>query len=218
LSDDRVGRGILPDARILFVRGQEVDERFELYSVLPASGARPAKLSGVLPAAGDVAFGFAPTPDGTRVVFAADRDVDGSLQLFVSPVDGSAAPLELSPAFGAGESKGVDATGAPLVWVTGDSARVLFVLDGSGEQLLGVPLDGSSPAVPVSALAPPSDGLPLERGAVQFTRDGRSAVYRAASRSLAVSSSSPLPSRVAPACGSRPRRAPRRTSRPASSC
>lgn len=166
--------------RIVFVRDQELELQFELYSVLSTPGATPVKLSGNLPAQGDVARGFELTPDATRVVFAADRDVDGALQLFVSPLDGSLAPRELSPTLAPGESVGVDAAGAPLAWITPDSSRALFVLAGSHRRLLSVPLDGSSPAVALGTPPAPGAGLPPERGAVQFARNGLTAVYRAA--------------------------------------
>lgn len=86
-------------SRILYVADQQQDEVFELYSASTAGGP-VVKLSGTLAAGGDVSTSPAPriTPDGQRVLFLADKLVDGRVELWSAPFDGSAPATRLNPA------------------------------------------------------------------------------------------------------------------------
>lgn len=76
---------------VVFVADKQVDEVFELFSV-PIAGGAVIKLSPLLPAGGDVVTGphSGPkiTPDGTRVVYAADQGVNGIDNLYSVPIGG----------------------------------------------------------------------------------------------------------------------------------
>lgn len=89
---------ISPDgAHVVYVADQEVDERFELYSVAMA-GSAPVKLNGPLVPDGDVAPyvlnastsdpTFLITPDSSTVIYRADQDIDGKFELFQVPIAG----------------------------------------------------------------------------------------------------------------------------------
>jgi Tol biopolymer transport system component len=76
---------------VVFVADKQVDEVFELFSV-PIAGGAVVKLSPLLPAGGDVVTGphSGPkiTPDGTRVVYAADQGVNGIDNIYSVPIGG----------------------------------------------------------------------------------------------------------------------------------
>lgn len=78
----------------VFVADKLVDETFELFSV-PLVGGAVTKLNPALPAGGDVAAGqnAGPkiTPDGTRVVYAADQQTNGIENVYVVPIGGGPA-------------------------------------------------------------------------------------------------------------------------------
>src|SRR5262249_3552913 len=88
---------ISPDStRVVYRADQAVNDRFVLLSVPLDGSAPPVTISGAMITAGDVDFApFALTSDGTRVVYMADAHVDGAPELFVTPIDGSAAPTRL---------------------------------------------------------------------------------------------------------------------------
>ncbi len=95
--------------RVVYRADQVSDNRFDLFSV-PIGGPRPPHgqpdgerrsrvtlLSG-LPSGRAVEQGWSISPDGTQVVFRADADTAGELELYRAPVDGSVAPAKLSAA------------------------------------------------------------------------------------------------------------------------
>ena len=104
------------------------------------------RLSGTLARCGDVGA-FRISPDGARVVFSADLESGGVVELFVAPLDGSAAPLRLSAPFGAGG--GVERSpypSFPPFEFTPDASRVLYYARaGTGNPLMlhCATLDGS---------------------------------------------------------------------------
>ncbi|MEQ1894744.1 MAG: hypothetical protein ABL998_19550, partial [Planctomycetota bacterium] len=130
-----------------------------LYSVPIDGSATPVKLSGSLVEGGDVqlngSFGPRISTDGRRVVYGADGRVDERIELFVVPVDGSAAPRLLS-----GELQSAGDVQSDFV-LTPDSRRVLYRADARVDErfeLFSVPLDGSAaPARLGPELAP--DGV-----------------------------------------------------------
>jgi Tol biopolymer transport system component len=79
---------ISPDgSRVAYLADQDTDNVTELYSV-PLAGPASAgvKLNGHLVDGGDVA-GFAFSPAGSRVVYAADQDRDDVIELYVTGMD-----------------------------------------------------------------------------------------------------------------------------------
>src|SRR5688572_20682624 len=87
-----------PDgAWIVYVADQVMDGIDELFAVPSDGSAAAVKLSGTLVAGGDVVPGttpraFAVSADSLRVVYVADATVDGHLDLWSAPIDGSSAP------------------------------------------------------------------------------------------------------------------------------
>jgi Tol biopolymer transport system component len=93
-----------PDgSKLAFTGDLRTDEVFELF-VAPADGSTPpVAVSGTLVTGGDVALdGFAWSPDGTRLAFVADKQTDGTNELFVVPADGVTEPIEVSGTLVAG--------------------------------------------------------------------------------------------------------------------
>jgi hypothetical protein len=143
---------IVPDgSRVLYLADQDVRGVVELHSV-PLDGSRPAiRLHPQLGPRADVASAFEPgwplavvTPSGTHVVYRADRDIDELDEVYVVPIDGSAAPLELNGSFGAP----LFHTARPDIAISSDSRTVFYRAGphgGSAVDLYRVPLDGRHP-------------------------------------------------------------------------
>jgi dipeptidyl aminopeptidase/acylaminoacyl peptidase len=103
---------VAPDGTVVFISDLQMDNFNELFAV-PAKGGTPRRISGSMIANGDVdAFEVGPT--GKYVAFTADAAVDGKLELFTVPLDGSQPP---------GRRSG-------LMPVLGDVSRFVFAGDG----------------------------------------------------------------------------------------
>ncbi|MSR63153.1 MAG: hypothetical protein EXS08_11985 [Planctomycetes bacterium] len=154
-----------PDgARVVFRADKDTDEVFELYSA-PRDGSAPAiKISGTLAASEDVLdYGFGQT--GGRVVYRTQPGPGERLRS--APIDGSAAPIELTTsAHQAAYEFRVDPAGTRVVFQAyGPSAIELFT----------VPIDGSTAALQISNSLP---GL-IGPEAFAITPDGSRVVYAA---------------------------------------
>jgi hypothetical protein len=118
-----------------------VDGRLELFSA-PLAGppASAVRLNANLPAGGGVS-GAAPWGDPANLVlYAADQQVQGQMELWAAPIDGSAAPHSIS---------GTMVAGSDVVNVgvaNADRSRVVFSADRLVDErfdLFSAPLDGS---------------------------------------------------------------------------
>jgi Tol biopolymer transport system component len=143
---------ISPDgSRVVFVADKDTDTMFELYStpIADNSGA-PIKLSGALVTGGNVSE-FAISPDSQRVVFVADKDTDGTVELFSAHVaDNSAAPVKLANVSIAGGRVADDFLISP------DSQRVVYLAENDAAgvfDLYSTPLATSAPVKIASALS-----------------------------------------------------------------
>ena len=131
---------------------------FEVYAV-PADGDGTAfQLNGPLVPGGDV-ISFRISPDATRVVYRADQDADSNFGLYSVPIDGTDSAIR------------IDSIGMGQYQLTSDSSRAVFQSD----QVFSVPLDGSGPAVAISAPLVPGGDL----GSFQLSPDGQWVVYQA---------------------------------------
>lgn len=102
----------LDGSRVLYVADQDVDEAYELYSAPVDGSAPPVKLNDPLSDARDVvAESTRLTPDGRLVLWAADQEVDGRLELYLAPIDGSQPAVKLNPPLVAGGSLGTTYAG-----------------------------------------------------------------------------------------------------------
>jgi Tol biopolymer transport system component len=131
--------------RVVYVADQETVDQNELFSV-PADGSSPpVKVSGTFIPEGGIpaSFGRTPielSPDGTLVGFLADAEVDGRIEAYVAPTDGSSGPVKLNPPLTAGTS---------VNWLTlsPDGSRFFYVADlqaSPGQQLCSVPASGGT--------------------------------------------------------------------------
>ncbi len=135
---------------------------YQLYSV-PIYGGILRRISGPLALGGQVLPGWRITPDGSRLVYRADQDVNDVVELYSVPIAGGPWEKLNAPLVGAQDV--VAFLSSP------DGSRVVYqTLDGAGRTLYSVPADGG-PAVRLS----PVDTDPLE---FWMSPDGSRVVYR----------------------------------------
>jgi Tol biopolymer transport system component len=121
--------------RVVYVARQAQDE---LFSVPVDGSAAPVELSATLVAGGQVQA-FELDPQGARVIYRADQDVDHRVELYSVPIDGSQAPVKLTP--GGGQvvvGDRISPDGSLVVYATGVTGM---------SQLWSQPIDGSAAAV-----------------------------------------------------------------------
>ena len=144
--------------RVIFVSASPLNE---LWSADLDSGP-PVRLHPPL-APGGAVTGWSFSPDGSRVVFRAEQELDGVAELYVVPAGGG-TPMKLSVPQVAGTSCTSHA-------ITPDGTRVVYHIGGSpgaGGTLYSVPIDGGTSSVVAS----------VERiGAMALSPDGSRAVY-----------------------------------------
>lgn len=154
--------------QVVYQADANIDEQLELFSARLDGSTPPVRLNGTLPVGARVSFLPALTPDGTKVVYQADQEVAGRVELFVAPSDGSAPARKLSAPMPAQRDVQRSAVS--------DTHAVYQTLEGTTRALFAAPLDGSSTAVeltPPLAAGAALDGFYLEP-------DGRHVLYLAA--------------------------------------
>jgi len=127
----------------LVFRATPSGSALSLYSSPIDGSSAPVRISHVSnPSFAELQDDYALASGGARVVFRIDRAVDGKLELFSAPVDGSTPPVQLSPAM----PDTADVAG----WVVSpDGSRVAFRTDAllNGRfDLYVAPANGSAPA------------------------------------------------------------------------
>ncbi len=170
----RIGLG---GSWVAYVADQLVDGRHELFGVPIDASAGPVPLQGALVDGGDVHGSLAISPDGARVVYLADQDVDEVWELHSVPIDASASAVELSGAL----PPGGDVLQLPLLTPDG---RAVYVADQDENDVLElycVPLDASASSIRISGPMVAGGGLASGRieHVVQLAPDGQRAVYLA---------------------------------------
>ncbi len=110
------------------------------------------KLSGALAFGGDVSSGFASVPNSSRVVYLADQETNGIVELFSVPVAGG-APVKLNYVLVPG--------GTVTSYVVAlDGSRVVYLADqdtNNDAELYGVPVSGGAPVKLNGTLVPGGD-------------------------------------------------------------
>ncbi len=101
-----------------------------------AAASSPRKLNGPLPPGGRVSFGFQMSPDGRRVVYAADQETAGSPELFSVPPDGG-EPVKLNGPLPAGGGVSIFTISPDSRWVVHVAPKV-----GGGTGVFRVALEG----------------------------------------------------------------------------
>jgi Tol biopolymer transport system component len=163
---------ITPDSsRVIFGADQEVDNLYELYSV-PIGGPSTAavKLHPPLAPTADI-VSFALTPDGSRVIFLADLEVDDLLELYSIPVagPGSAAQKLSIPIASPNDVSGFE--------ISPDGSRVVYRVSASGViELYSVPIDG--PPGAAVKIKEQLGGNVFSNFNFQISPDGQHVVYQ----------------------------------------
>jgi Tol biopolymer transport system component len=137
---------VTPDSQHVVFLADHTDEVWELYSAPIDGSTAPIKLNGPMVEGGDLSFrpSIQISPDGQRVVYMADQDIDELVELYSVPIDGSGAAVKLNGSLktGNGSIGGFK--------ISQDSSRVAYTADQDVEflrELYSVPLDGSAPPV-----------------------------------------------------------------------
>ncbi len=145
LDELQIGYRISPDStRVVFASDPDVQYELELFSAPIDGSAGPVQISGQMVANGDVGDSFQLTPDSTRVVYEADQDTDGLIELYSAPIDGRSAPVKLNGPLPVNHF-------VRQFEISPDSSRVVYSLaeisTHETDQLFSVPLDGSASPV-----------------------------------------------------------------------
>ncbi len=160
------GRRFTPDGRYIVYIPASVQD--ELYSVPIDGSAAPARLNGPLVANGDVQE-FAISPDGRRVIYLADQDLNSVDELYSVPIDGSLPAIKLNPTLsGDRRVQGGD--------VLPGSRRATYVADqdlAGAFELYSVPIEGEQPPIKLNRPLPPGGNVLAAAG----TADGNRVVY-----------------------------------------
>jgi Tol biopolymer transport system component len=147
-----------PDSERVLYRLASPGAGLGLYSAPIDGSAAPARLDAPLAPGGNVSS-YLTSPDGSRVVFLADREVDERFDLFSAPVDGSQAPVKLDGTLVASGDVRLD-----LFQIDPTSGAVVYAADEETDEvveLYSVPIDGSGPRVKVSGI--PAPGTDVQR-------------------------------------------------------
>lgn len=197
---------ITPDSsRVIYIADQDTNDVDELYSVpLAGPAAGGIKLNPPLVSGGDVGYPpasayFSLSPDGTRVVYYADQETDGRIELFSAAVSTAASSVKLNVELTSGgmivNSDHISPDGSHVLYATNTpsprgvyrvpitgpaSASVLLIPDGwggsfsaDGNTVVGYRPDGASTyttlAVPATGPAGSAIVLATSVRAYQFT-------------------------------------------------
>jgi Tol biopolymer transport system component len=128
---------------VIFRGDVDVDQRFELYSVPLDGSALPTKLNPPIAGGRDVEIRFTISPDGSRVVYRMDGDLNNQIELYSAPIDGSSPSVKLNRPF-----TDANADVADFIKLTRDGTQVVFRANPSPvvDELFSAPIDGSRPA------------------------------------------------------------------------
>ena len=174
---------VSPDSsRVVYRADQDAIGVHELYSV-PIGGPASARvnLNGSLVAGGDVieeSPSFAISPDGARVVYRADQQIDGVIELYGVPITG--------PASSGVKLNGTQVAGGDVAnfRISSTSARVVYRADqqtDSVDELFSVPIAGpASSGVQLSGAE-----APVRRGFL-ISPNGARVVYTAVEQTALV--------------------------------
>lgn len=163
--------------RVYFVGAFGVGDPDELWSV-PIGGGTPVRLHPALVPGRGVDPAFLVAPDGARVFYRADQDVDATYELHAVPALGGASVRLSGPMVAGGSVEASSASGELQFTLDPTGTRVVYradqVTDGVPE-LFSAPVDGSAPALRVNA--PLVAGRAVPRSGFRLVPDGLRVVY-----------------------------------------
>ena len=172
---------LTPDGtRAVYVADDVTNDVDELWSVPIDGSSPPTRLNQAIAGALDVSADFVISPDGARVVFRADADVNELFELYSVPTSGGAVVKLNGPMVAGG--------GVPAA-VNGDAPQFQFSPDANwvvyraAQDTLGVfelyaaRADGSSPAVRLNAPLPLTSEVPAY--AARISADSQLVVFSA---------------------------------------
>lgn len=165
---------ITADGGVVYLADGEVENVFELYRA-PVGGGTVTKLSGPMVAGGGVDPNgqWELSPDGSRVLYLAEQETDGLLELFSVPVDASEPAIKLNHSIAPG------IPGIQVFELSADGTRVIYrvELDPFSADLFAAAVDGSGTPVQLNLPGQSVDGLsfPPEH---HITSDGTFVLYR----------------------------------------
>lgn len=149
----------------------------DLFAMLPAD---PRETN--LTAGSQTILDFRASPDGRRVAFRADRTISGLFDLYVTGIDGSAAPVKIS-----GSLQGNGGVRSGWSWSpAGD--RLAFAADAETAGVIEafvVPVDGNG-RTRVSGTMVTGGGIDADATAVKWSPRGRHVAYLARQRDAQV--------------------------------
>jgi Tol biopolymer transport system component len=164
---------ISPDSSRLVYRGDlDSDTVDDLYSVPVDGSGASVKLKDPLVIGGDTAYDYEISPDSSRVVYRADHDTTGVVELYAVPLDGSSLPVKLN---------GPLVSGGNVVSfaISPDNSRVVYRADQQIDEVFelgSVPLDGSSPPIRLNGPLVPGGDVNFSYA---ISPDSSRVVYRA---------------------------------------
>jgi Tol biopolymer transport system component len=162
---------ILPDGRLLLLAAQ-TEEVFELFVVSPRGGAM-TRVSGPMPADGDVERGFVVSRDGTEVLYRADADTDDVIELYAASLAAPGTAVKVNGALVA------NGRVSRQIALSADGRRAAYIADADIDdldELYTVDLTAATPGAPVK-LNP--ETVTDSVWDFQMTPDGSRVVYRA---------------------------------------
>lgn len=164
-----------PDgSQVLYVADQSVDQVDELF-IVPSAGGTPLKLNGPLVFGGDVLSNSVRfDPNGNRVLYLADQDINSVFELYSVPSSGGVPPTKLNVPLGPGHS--VSANGLQF---SPDGSRILYHADQDVDEIFEIYSVPSGGGAPVKLNGPLVAGGDVSDKGLQFSPDGSRILYLA---------------------------------------
>jgi len=162
---------VLPDGSLILVAA-ETEDVFELYHASPRGGAL-TKLNPTLVSGGDVLAGLAVSRDGSKVLYRADQDTDGVIDLYAVTLANPGASVKVNGALV------TDGSVSRVFEVSADGSRAAYVadqdIDGLDEAFV-VDLSTATPGASTKLNPPLVSSSIFE---LKLSSDGTKVVYRA---------------------------------------